>query len=119
VSFCSGLMPVQLSTLDSPRVAWLQEFCNGGSLRQALVSGALQSPALRRRWPVVTGVLADIADGMHHIHGKRICHGDLNPSNILLKVRIASRAGTCGGRSSRPRANGRPLAHNRQDQTEC
>jgi hypothetical protein len=35
-------------------------------------------------------VLRDVAAGMNYMHAKRICHGDLNPSNILLKVKILS-----------------------------
>jgi tRNA A-37 threonylcarbamoyl transferase component Bud32 len=29
-----------------------------------------------------------IAAGMQYVHSKRICHGDLNPSNVLVKVRV-------------------------------
>jgi serine/threonine protein kinase len=36
-------------------------------------------------------LLVDIAQGMAYIHSKRICHGDLNPANILLKVRRSHR----------------------------
>ena len=42
--------------------------------------------AFPRRWASITGVLAGIAGGMQYVHSKRILHGDLNPSNILLKV---------------------------------
>jgi serine/threonine protein kinase len=31
--------------------------------------------------------LEGIAAGMDYMHTKRICHGDLNPNNVLLKVR--------------------------------
>jgi Protein kinase domain len=69
-------------------VICLQEYCNGGSLRQALLEGRLSSSRMPQRWNCVTQLLTDIADGMAYIHGKRICHGDLNPSNILLKVLV-------------------------------
>jgi serine/threonine protein kinase len=39
------------------------------------------------RWPLITAILRAIAEGMDYMHSKRICHGDLNPANILLKVR--------------------------------
>ena len=31
-------------------------------------------------------ILCHVADGIGYMHSKRICHGDLNPSNVLLKV---------------------------------
>ena len=40
------------------------------------------------RWACLHGILAGIAGGMEYVHAKRILHGDLNPSNILLKVRL-------------------------------
>jgi serine/threonine protein kinase len=36
---------------------------------------------------VISTHLRAIADGMDYMQSKRICHGDLNPSNILYKVR--------------------------------
>ena len=65
----------------------VQEFCNGGSLRGSLVSGAFASKDLRHHWRTVMHAVRGIAAGMRYVHGKRICHGDLNPSNVLLKVR--------------------------------
>ena len=64
----------------------MQEFCNGGSLREAVASGCFTVEVMPRRWGPLMLVLGDIAGGMAHMHAKRICHGDLNPSNILLKV---------------------------------
>ena len=65
----------------------MQEFCNGGSLREAVSSGAFSSETLPKRWKPLMKLLMGIAGGMEYVHGKRILHGDLNPSNILLKVR--------------------------------
>ena len=31
-------------------------------------------------------VLQGVARGMAYMHAQRLCHGDLNPANILLKV---------------------------------
>jgi serine/threonine protein kinase len=64
----------------------VQEFCNGGTLRGAITEGAFTSERLSRRWSPIMSMLAQIANGMHYIHRKRICHGDLNPANILLQV---------------------------------
>ena len=66
--------------------ARMQEFCNGGSMRQALSRG-LFGGRLRRRWQPIILSLKSIASGMDYMHAKRICHGDLNPNNILIKVR--------------------------------
>jgi serine/threonine protein kinase len=64
----------------------VQEFCNGGSLRGALGKGLFGADHLPSRWDGLMSVLRDVAAGMSYMHAKRICHGDLNPSNILLKV---------------------------------
>ena len=64
----------------------VQEFCNGGSLREAVSGGLLSHEKLPRRWKPLMKLLTGIASGMQYVHSKRILHGDLNPSNILLKV---------------------------------
>lgn len=64
----------------------LQEFCNGGNLAGVLANGILHRMPMAQRWACVTRLLIDIADGMAYMHAKSICHGDLSPSNILLKV---------------------------------
>ena len=67
----------------------MQEFCNGGSLRQAISRGMF-GKRLRWRWQPIVASLQGIASGMDYMHAKRICHGDLNPNNVLLKVRSLS-----------------------------
>ena len=64
-----------------------QEYCNAGSLRMAITSGRFLQPRMKGRWRPVMAVLKGIVCGMQYMHSKGICHGDLNPSNILLKVR--------------------------------
>eukprot|EP00892_Ulva_mutabilis_P009187 jgi/Ulvmu1/6640/UM003_0278.1 len=71
--------------LDIYKFYLIQEFCNGGSLRTAVNKGLLTPPHMPQRWGPVISVLRDVAAGMNYMHAKRICHGDLNPSNILLK----------------------------------
>jgi serine/threonine protein kinase len=66
-------------------VRCVQEFCTGGSLRQAL-QGDMFGGRLLQRWAPVCRLLEGIASGMDYMHGKRILHGDLNPNNILLNV---------------------------------
>ena len=65
----------------------VQEFCNGGSLRQALEKRHFTAARMPARWAPTMAILRGTAAGMAYMHSKRICHGDLNPSNILLKVR--------------------------------
>ena len=64
----------------------VQEFCNGGSVRSLLSKGAFAQQAMAHTWATIMHAAKGIAGGMQYVHGKRICHGDLNPSNILLKV---------------------------------
>jgi serine/threonine protein kinase len=65
----------------------VQEFCNGGSLRDAVAKGYFTIENMSRRWGPIMRVLTDIVAGMNHVHRKRICHGDLNPANVMFKVR--------------------------------
>lgn len=64
----------------------MQEFCNGGSLRNLLEKGGFARLESADRWAGRMHVLDGIATGMNYMHSRRICHGDLNPSNVLLKV---------------------------------
>lgn len=76
-----------LNTSGSPpTLSGLQEFCNGGSLRDAVAKGYFTVESMPRRWGPIMRVLTDIVEGMRHMHGKRICHGDLNPANVMFKV---------------------------------
>lgn len=64
----------------------IQEYCDGGSLKETLKMRALTDkkaggPDLESLLELASG----IARGVHHIHSKNIIHGDLKPSNVLLK----------------------------------
>lgn len=39
-------------------------------------------PLLQERWQLMTGVW----NGLRHLHGKNVLHGDLKPQNILVRV---------------------------------
>jgi serine/threonine protein kinase len=73
----------------------VQEYCNGGSLRHAVAKGYFNPEATPRHWRIIMGLLNDVAQGMAYIHSKRICHGDLNPANVLLKARPTERWFLC------------------------
>eukprot|EP00803_Ostreobium_quekettii_P000292 evm.model.scf_158.4 EVM.evm.TU.scf_158.4 scf_158:36980-48133(-) len=64
----------------------IQEYCEKGTLRVALRDRAFldpqtEAPDLKSLLEIAMG----IAKGMHHIHSKNILHGNLKPSNVLLK----------------------------------
>lgn len=73
------------------RFLLVQELCNGRTLREAVDGGAFRSERMPRRWSPVMGVLKDIAAGMAYMHSRQVCHGDLNPANVLLKACPPSR----------------------------
>ncbi|KAK9143934.1 hypothetical protein Syun_013334 [Stephania yunnanensis] len=37
--------------------------------------------------PIAVDIMLQIARGMEYLHSQQICHGDLNPSNILVRAR--------------------------------
>jgi len=63
----------------------IQEYCEQGTLKAALkdrVFVRTEAPDLKCLLEIAMGV----AKGMHHIHSKNILHGNLKPSNVLLKT---------------------------------
>jgi tRNA A-37 threonylcarbamoyl transferase component Bud32 len=66
----------------------MQEYCNGGSLASAISTGLFDPDSIHSHWQRLILILQDVAEGMAYIHSMKICHGDLNPSNVLLKVRF-------------------------------
>jgi tRNA A-37 threonylcarbamoyl transferase component Bud32 len=78
--------PIDSFTAKDFTLKCMQEFCNGGSVRGLLSKGVFSQPDMRNAWGTIMHAAKGIASGMQYVHGKRICHGDLNPSNILLKV---------------------------------
>ena len=65
----------------------LQELCDG-DLTQVLSPRLLHDR--QTKMPHFNGILQlvkDLALGMQHIHQRDIIHGDLNPRNILIKIK--------------------------------
>lgn len=72
---------------NSYRTFMVMEYCDLGPLSLALQNGAFHS--YRPRFKVlildVLHTALEIAQGMKHLHSMRLIHGDLKPSNILLR----------------------------------
>ncbi|GLC77421.1 hypothetical protein PLESTF_001934000 [Pleodorina starrii] len=74
-----------LQHCDAVKLYIVQEYCNGGTIRDLLdrgLAGCVRAGGL-------PGLLAlrlalDVARGMEHIHSCRIVHGDLKPENVLV-----------------------------------
>eukprot|EP00803_Ostreobium_quekettii_P009213 evm.model.scf_1532.1 EVM.evm.TU.scf_1532.1 scf_1532:22095-25262(-) len=73
----------------SPRrleIRLVMEYCDGGSLRDALRERRFLDKAGRPVFEHVLLTALDIARGMRCLHHSRIIHGDLKPGNVLLKL---------------------------------
>ncbi|GFH13187.1 protein kinase domain-containing protein, partial [Haematococcus lacustris] len=72
------------------------EFCDGGTLTAAVDGGMLEDMTADQPQPIMAHVLqlaTDIAAGMAHVHSRNVVHGDLTPSNILLRAARSTLSG--------------------------
>lgn len=75
--------------LDDEEVAaqtWIvQEYCDSGNLSQVIKDGRLDELQGRdKRMLVVIDILEEIATALHYMHSRRVLHGDLKCSNVLM-----------------------------------
>ncbi|GFH20201.1 protein kinase domain-containing protein, partial [Haematococcus lacustris] len=78
------------------KVYIIQEFCDGGTLTAAVDGGMLEDMTADQPQPIMAHVLqlaTDIAAGMAHVHSRNVVHGDLTPSNILLRAARSTLSG--------------------------
>lgn len=69
---------------------WIvSEFCDLGSLANAMDGGLLHGQDGHPRLHLVWGILSDVAAALLHLHGNNTIHGDLTAGNVLLLSRRA------------------------------
>ncbi|KAI8470186.1 MAG: hypothetical protein J3K34DRAFT_521543 [Monoraphidium minutum] len=76
----------------------VMEYCNEGSLRDALDCGLLFTPGSFLPPPSVLALAHDVASAMLHLHSEGIVHGDLKAHNVLLTGSTDPTAGMTNGR---------------------
>eukprot|EP00195_Chlamydomonas_chlamydogama_P017133 CAMPEP_0202897514 /NCGR_PEP_ID=MMETSP1392-20130828/6251_1 /ASSEMBLY_ACC=CAM_ASM_000868 /TAXON_ID=225041 /ORGANISM="Chlamydomonas chlamydogama, Strain SAG 11-48b" /LENGTH=1235 /DNA_ID=CAMNT_0049583177 /DNA_START=164 /DNA_END=3873 /DNA_ORIENTATION=+ len=86
-SDATGLRGLQIS--EQMQLDWkmylVQEYCDAGSLSAVFDKGQFHDPSGIPYLDIILSILMNVAKGMAHIHSKNIIHGDLTPTNILLK----------------------------------
>jgi serine/threonine protein kinase len=71
---------------DAAHVWLVQEFCNGGNLKEAVKDQMLCSPALAAPLLPVMGLLRGVAQGLAHMHAAGMHHTMVTAESVLLKV---------------------------------
>ena len=73
-------------------VSMVVELCDA-DLVQALRASCFHTPDRRPLLPSILQIALDIARGMEHLHTRRIIHGDLKSTNVLLKHHRSAASG--------------------------
>ncbi|KAG2493170.1 hypothetical protein HYH03_008592 [Edaphochlamys debaryana] len=67
----------------------IQEFCEGGPLRELIDRGVFMWHTDTPLLPKVLHTALEVAAGMAHIHSRNVVHGDLKPDNVLMALNAA------------------------------
>ena len=94
--------------LAAYRCMIVMEFCEAGTLWQALQHGLLHEGRSRTpRLRPLLEVALDVAEALGHLHSRRLVHRDITSGNVLLTARSSSAGGSTGGRAERMHAKAR------------
>ncbi|KIZ06161.1 hypothetical protein MNEG_1794 [Monoraphidium neglectum] len=75
----------------------VMEYCDQGTLRQALDRGRLRNPRTgRTHLPTALALAKDVAAALQYLHTQQVIHGDIKASNVLLKTAPPARRGGGG-----------------------
>ncbi|KAI8110009.1 hypothetical protein M9434_001285 [Picochlorum sp. BPE23] len=69
---------------DAIYFAIVGEYCNGGTLYEALRKGAWQHNNLQRKFILLKAIVLSTACAMQHLHQNNIVHRDLSNTNVML-----------------------------------
>ncbi|GIM00738.1 hypothetical protein Vretimale_5648 [Volvox reticuliferus] len=87
----NGSAAQQAMALSPPAMVICMEYCDAGSLADAIVRGAFRQPALglygttQPNMRAILATLLEVALALRHLHSLRLVHCDLKPSNVLLR----------------------------------
>ncbi|KAG2498355.1 hypothetical protein HYH03_003614 [Edaphochlamys debaryana] len=81
-----GFKIVDKRTVLDWKLYLIQEYCDGGSLRTAILKRKFfDAKKGEPRMEMILDTCAELTGGLVHLHERNIVHGDLNPNNVLLK----------------------------------
>ncbi|KXZ48633.1 hypothetical protein GPECTOR_26g536 [Gonium pectorale] len=81
-----GLRIIDKRTVLDWKLYLIQEYCDGGSLRTAILKRKFHdTKRAEPRTEMLLDTALELAGGLVHLHERNIIHGDLNPNNVLLK----------------------------------
>lgn len=93
-----GVIIVSNGSPSAMNLYMMQEFCNKGSLKNALRDGVFHMTKTDSKTQVVLlhdliETAVEIASALEYLHSQRFVHGDLKAENILLKEESSSSKG--------------------------